>query len=123
MVFDRRGTPLGIAVQSQQSIEFVAFLLSLGADPNQDQDCAPPIITCAVYFCKDQNMGLIKLLLEYGAYLNGTGALQTAGATSAGIYQGHRSAKTMKAQISAATFDLDVSSYQFGPKSIGAASN
>ncbi|KAI1376639.1 ankyrin repeat-containing domain protein [Hypoxylon crocopeplum] len=74
--FDRRGTPLAVACQSQQPANFLEFLLKEGADPNQDPDVAPFPLASVAAFYGDTNAA--ALLLEYGARLEHTGALAAA---------------------------------------------
>ncbi|KAI1469317.1 ankyrin repeat-containing domain protein [Daldinia caldariorum] len=74
--FDRRGTPLALACQSQQPVSFLEFLLKQGADPNQDPDVAPFPIASVAAFYKDT--GAAELLLQHGAKLEHTGALAAA---------------------------------------------
>lgn len=65
--FDRRGTPLALACQSQQPVNFLEFLLKQGADPNQDPDVAPfPLASVAAFY---SDTSAAALLLEHGAKL------------------------------------------------------
>ncbi|KAI8963466.1 ankyrin repeat-containing domain protein [Daldinia sp. FL1419] len=73
---DRRGTPLALACQSQQPVEFLEFLLKQGADPNQDPDVAPFPLASVAAFYDDTNAA--ALLLKHGAKLEHTGALAAA---------------------------------------------
>ena len=45
--FDKRGTPLAIALMSRQPLSFIAFLLDSGADPNKDTDMLPSHLALA----------------------------------------------------------------------------
>ncbi|KAI1803094.1 ankyrin repeat-containing domain protein [Daldinia bambusicola] len=74
--FDRRGTPLALACQSQQPVSFLEFLLKHGADPNQDPDVALFPIASVAAFYKDT--GAAGLLIQHGANLEHTGALAAA---------------------------------------------
>jgi ankyrin repeat protein len=73
---ERRGTPLSIALVSRASLDFLSFLLSLGADPNiSGGDTFPPLSWAAgLYDTRDS----VELLLEHGARLNDSGALAAA---------------------------------------------
>ncbi|KAI1659514.1 ankyrin repeat-containing domain protein [Daldinia decipiens] len=74
--FDRRGTPLALACQSQQPVNFLEFLLKQGADPNQDPDVAPfPLASVAAFY---SDTSAAALLLEHGANIENTGALAAA---------------------------------------------
>ncbi|KAG4223369.1 hypothetical protein PC116_g28163, partial [Phytophthora cactorum] len=74
--FDRRGTPLALACQSQQPVDFIEFLLKQGADPNQDPDIAPfPLASVAAFY---NDTSAAKLLLQHGAKLEHSGALAAA---------------------------------------------
>jgi ankyrin repeat protein len=76
MQFDRRGTPLIVACQSKQPIDFLRFLLEAGADPNQDPEVAAFPITAVVYLHPD--IGVVDLLLDHGARLEQSGAVAAA---------------------------------------------
>lgn len=76
MQFDKRGTPLIVACQSKQPIDFLRFLLEAGADPNQDPEVAAYPITAVVYLHPD--IDVVDLLLDYGAKLDQSGAVAAA---------------------------------------------
>lgn len=75
--FDRRGTPLSLACMSRQPPGFLAFLLNLGADPNQNPDTSPfPLASAAAFYNNDVRPA--SLLLQHGARLAHSGALAAA---------------------------------------------
>ncbi len=77
MQFDRRGTPLSLACMNRQPADFLAFLLDLGADPNQDPDTSPfPLASAAAFYNNDVRPA--SLLLQHGARLAHSGALAAA---------------------------------------------
>ncbi|KAI9640594.1 hypothetical protein NHQ30_010893 [Ciborinia camelliae] len=74
--FDRRGTPIALACMNKQPVEFLEFLLKAGADPNQDPDTALlPLVSVAAFY---NDVRAAELLLQYGARLKDSGALETA---------------------------------------------
>lgn len=76
MEFDHRGNPLAVAILSQQPAGFLALLLSAGADPNTDAAPLPCAVVCAA--AQYPTTAALKLLLEHGAILKGSGALKSA---------------------------------------------
>ncbi|KAI0844047.1 ankyrin repeat-containing domain protein [Daldinia vernicosa] len=81
--FDRHGTPLALACQSQQPVNFLEFLLKQGADPNQDPDVAPyPLASVAAFY---SDTSAAALLLQHGAKLENTGALAAAAGRGNGV--------------------------------------
>lgn len=76
MRFDMRGTPLVVACQSQQNVEYLRLLLEAGADPNMDPDTSTyPLALVASFYADPTAM---DVLLRHGALPQGTGALATA---------------------------------------------
>ncbi|MCJ1242380.1 hypothetical protein MMC14_010388 [Varicellaria rhodocarpa] len=75
--FDMRGTPLAVAVMSQTSpLPFLRFLLTSGADPNQDPDTLPmPLALAARLY---ESTDVVALLLKHGAHVPRSGALAAA---------------------------------------------
>ncbi|KAF5577177.1 ankyrin [Fusarium pseudoanthophilum] len=76
MQFDMRGTPLIVACQGRQHIDFLRFLLEAGADPNQEPDAAAYPLALVAGLYKDT--AAVDLLLKYGAKIEGSGALGAA---------------------------------------------
>ncbi|KAF5562312.1 ankyrin [Fusarium napiforme] len=76
MQFDMRGTPLIVACQGRQHIDFLRFLLEAGADPNQEPDAAAYPLALVAGLYKDT--AAVDLLLKYGAKMEGSGALGAA---------------------------------------------
>ena len=75
--FDRRGTPLSLACMSRRPLDFLTFLLDLGADPNQDPDTSLfPLASAAAFYNNDVRPA--SLLLQHGARLAHSGALAAA---------------------------------------------
>lgn len=76
MRFDMRGTPLIIACQSKQNVEYLRLLLEAGADPNMDPDTSIyPLALVALFY---DDPAAIDVLLQHGARPKGTGALAYA---------------------------------------------
>lgn len=74
--FDRFGTALTSACRTGQPVEFLKYLLDLGADPNQSPGSVSyPIALAAAHY---DNTAAIDLLLDHGATLENSGALSTA---------------------------------------------
>lgn len=78
MRFDMRGTPLVVACQGRQSVEYLRVMLEAGADPNMDPDTSAFPLTLVAYLYGDEGPAAIDLLLQYGARPAGTGALAAA---------------------------------------------
>ncbi|KAF5658695.1 hypothetical protein FHETE_9760 [Fusarium heterosporum] len=76
MPFDHYGSPLIVACMGRQKIEYLEYLLGVGADPNQDPDAAsfPLTIVAALY----EEPEVIDLLLNHGARVVHSGALGAA---------------------------------------------
>ncbi|CAM1508837.1 Fc.00g025760.m01.CDS01 [Cosmosporella sp. VM-42] len=76
MQFDKRGTPLIVACLSQQSFDFLNFLLEAGADPNLVPDFLPtPLAFVGAFY---HNTQVVDLLLKHGAKIEQSGALPAA---------------------------------------------
>lgn len=74
MRFEREGTPLALAVMGGRPLEFVSFLLSCGADPNQPTSIIPlPVAGASCSY--GGSIDAVALLLKHGADLQHTGAL------------------------------------------------
>lgn len=76
MPFEKRGNPLTVACMGRQSPAYLSFLLSAGADPNQDPECTdyPLALVAALYHDPD----VIDLLLQHGARLEGSRTMGAA---------------------------------------------
>ena len=78
MRFDMRGTPLIVACQSQQDVDYLRTLLEAGADPNIDPDTSIYPIALVASLGGYTDAAAIDLLLRHGARPEGTGALAYA---------------------------------------------
>jgi len=78
MRFDMRGTPLIVACQSQQDVDYLRTLLEAGADPNMDPDTSTYPLALVASLSGYTDAAAIDVLLEYGAQPKGTGALAYA---------------------------------------------
>lgn len=76
--FDRVGTPLTAACSHQATVEFLEYLLDLGADPNQDPDVTGYPIALVAGLYAEAAPAAIDLLLQRGARLGHSGALGCA---------------------------------------------
>lgn len=75
-LFERRGTLLAIALGSAASREFIEYLLSVGADPSvSSDDTISPLAYAAHQY---DSPAVVKLLIEHGAQLKGSGVLASA---------------------------------------------
>ncbi|KAJ1323468.1 transient receptor potential cation channel subfamily A member 1 [Microdochium nivale] len=74
--FDRFGTALTSACRKAQPVEFLKYLLNLGADPNQSPGSVGyPIALAAAHY---DDTAAMELLLEHGAKLEQSGTLSLA---------------------------------------------
>jgi len=78
MRFDMRGTPLIVACQSQQDVDYLRTLLEAGADPNMDPDTSMYPLALVASLGGYTDAAAIDVLLQYGARPEGTGALAYA---------------------------------------------
>lgn len=76
MDFDKRGTPLAIALISRQPLPFIAFLLESGADPNKDTGLLPSHLALAAK--RYPSTDVLALLLQHGADVAHTAVLHAA---------------------------------------------
>ncbi|EEH05749.1 ankyrin repeat protein [Histoplasma capsulatum G186AR] len=74
MEFEREGTPLALAAMCGRPIEFISYLLSCGANPNQPPSIIPFPVASAIFGYKGSTE-VAMLLLKNGAKLQHTGAL------------------------------------------------
>ncbi|KAI1073201.1 hypothetical protein LB507_010804 [Fusarium sp. FIESC RH6] len=76
MPFDHYGSPLIVACMGRNNIDYLQFILEVGADPNQYPDAATYPLALAAALYKDP--AVIDILLQHGAKLERSGALGAA---------------------------------------------
>jgi len=75
-LFDRRGTPLSLALSARLPVSYIRFLLDAGVDPNGETDGLPTPLAhaAALYDTPDA----VTALLTHGAKIKGSGAVRAA---------------------------------------------
>ncbi|PGH06799.1 hypothetical protein AJ79_06441 [Helicocarpus griseus UAMH5409] len=74
MIFEKQGPPLSVALMSSRPLEFISYLLSHGADPNQEPEFHPYALAAAVFGYRGSTE-VLDLLLASGARVQRMGAL------------------------------------------------